>query len=628
MISVNQITLQRGGKTLLQNASLKIHSGQRVALIGVNGCGKSTLFQLILGNIHCDAGNVETPTGLRIAHMAQEIDAIDRQARDYIIDGHNPLRRLEAQLQQAEKENNNNAMAHIHAELDALDAYRINYQAEAIMLGLGFSTGDYTRPVASFSGGWRIRLNLARTLLCPSEILLLDEPTNHLDMEAIHWLEEWLQQYKGSVLLISHDRDFIDAVADGIAHVEDFQINLYKGSYSDFERQRAEKLAQQQSMHEKQQTRRAELQRFIDRFKAQATKAKQAQSRVKALERMQLVSAVREKSPYHFRIPCAEKTGSPLVNWFAVSIGYPNKPIVNGCKFSILPGMRIGLLGANGAGKSTLIKTLAKEQSILSGEVTESEHLKVGYFAQHQLEALDILASPLLHLQRLSPNASEQSLRDFLGSFRIVGDMALDTIENFSGGEKARLALAIVAWHKPNLLLLDEPTNHLDIEMREALAESLQEFTGAVILVSHDRYLLRHCVDEFWLVEDGKVETFDGDLADYYNRKKMQEAKNTQANDKPKDNKKQNRQDAAQKRVQLAPLTKAIKNLETQIEKCQAQLDDIRHQLSGTEIYEANKKSQLQKMLADEAQCKSKMEDLEIQWFEKQEELHALEEED
>jgi ATP-binding cassette subfamily F protein 3 len=454
---------------------------------------------------------------------------------------------------------------------------------------------------------------------------LLDEPTNHLDIEAIQWLEEWLQQYTGSVLLISHDRDFIDGVAKYIAHFEDHQIHLYKGSYSDFERQRAEKLSQQQSIYEKQQVRRAELQRFIDRFKAQATKAKQAQSRIKALERMQLVSAVREKSAYQFKIPCAEKTGSPLVNWFAVNAGYADKPILQECKFSILPGMRIGLLGANGAGKSTLIKTLAHEQNVLAGEVIESDHLKIGYFAQHQLEALDIHASPILHIQRLSSTASEQSIRDFLGSYRIIGDMALDTIENFSGGEKARLALAIVAWQKPNMLLMDEPTNHLDIEMREALAEALQAFEGAVVLVSHDRYLLRHCVDEFWLVEEGAVKTFTGDLNDYYELKKQQQITQKAPEEKAKDNKKLGRQEAAQKRMQLAPITKGIKKLEEKMDKFQVRLDKARETLATTEIYEADKKNQLQQLLEEESICKTAIEELELEWFELQEQLQLLE---
>ena len=624
MISVNQISLQRGGKALLENASLKIHAGQRIAIIGVNGCGKSSLFQLLLGNIHCDAGSVDVPVRLRLAHMAQEIESIEREAREYIIDGHTQLRELEKQLQQAETDDDHKALADIHAKMDEIAAYNIRHQAETIMLGLGFSTDDYERPVSSFSGGWRIRLNLARTLICPSDVLLLDEPTNHLDIEAIHWLEEWLQQYQGSVLLISHDRDFIDGAVEHIAHFDDHKINLYKGSYSDFERQRAEKLLLQQSLHEKQQQRRAELQQFIDRFKAKATKAKQAQSRIKALEKMQLVSAVREKSAYHFKIPCADKTGSPLINWFKVDIGYSGTPILTECKFSILPGMRIGLLGVNGAGKSTLMKTLAKEQSVLSGEAVESEHLKIGYFAQHQLESLDMNASPILHLQRLSPNVREQEIRDFLGAYRIHGDMAMSTIENFSGGEKARLALAVVAWKKPNLLLMDEPTNHLDIEMREALAEALQAFEGAVVLVSHDRYLLRHCVDEFWLVANGSIDEFTGDLNDYYELKKNEDigSRNTE---KSTENKKLSRQDAAQKRAQLAPVKKLIKQVENKIEKRQKKLDEVRHTLSDSAIYEETRKTELQRLLAEEGEIKSEIDELEMEWFEQQEALHELE---
>lgn len=625
MISVKQLSLQRGEKILFQDANMKVQAGQRLALIGANGCGKTSLFHLLLGEQQSDSGSIDVPSHLRITHMAQEIDSIERAAREYIIDGHTQLRKLEAELSLAEKNNEQHAMAHIHTELDNLQAWRINSLAETIMLGLGFSSDDYLRPVSAFSGGWRIRLNLARTLLSPSDLLLLDEPTNHLDMEAIHWLEEWLQQYQGTVILISHDRDFIDAVAGYIAHIEDRQIHFYKGSYSSFESQRAEKLSQQQSQFEKQQARRAELQSFIDRFKAKASKAKQAQSRVKALERMQVVSAVREKSPYHFRIPYAEKAGSPLVNWFNVSLGYDNKEILSKVKLSILPGQRIGLLGANGAGKSTLIKTLAKELSVLNGEVNESEHLKIGYFAQHQLEALDIQASPLLHLQRVSPKATEQSMRDFLGSFRIAGDMAMNSIEKFSGGEKARLSLAIVAWQKPNLLLMDEPTNHLDIEMREALVEALQEFPGAVILVSHDRYLLRHCVDEFCLVENGKVEGFEGDINDYYEHQKQADLNSRKKSETSGDYKKQNRQLAAQKRLQLAPLSKEIKKLESLLEKAQIRLEDIRQQLSNSDIYQAENKSLLQDLLSEEASLTSSIEDIETRWFEKQEVLQQLE---
>ena len=639
MISLKQISLQRSGKPLFENTSLTLYRGQRFALVGANGCGKSSLFQVLLGGLHPDAGEVEFAGKPRIAHMAQEVSGTDRAACEYVIDGFTELRALQQQLAKAEAADDHAAMAHTHAELDAIDAYTIRYRAETILAGLGFATADVDKPVADFSGGWRIRLNLARALLCPSDILLLDEPTNHLDIEAIHWLEQWLSAYEGTVLLISHDRDFIDACVNHIAHVEDHQIKVYTGAYSDFERQRSERLAQQQSIYVKQQARAKDLQKFIDRFRAQATKAKQAQSRIKALERMQMVSAVREASPYQFTIPCAEKTGSPLINWFAVDVGYPAKTTLKQASFSILPGMRIGLLGVNGSGKSTLIKTIVGDLPALSGELTDSEHLSIGYFAQHQLEALDLHASPLLHLQRLDPQATDQALRDFLGSFKIHGDMAVEAIENFSGGEKARLALAIVAYQKPNLLLLDEPTNHLDIEMREALADALQAFEGAVILVSHDRYLLRHCVDQYWLLQNQALTEFNGDLQDYYALQadlakasaSAQQAQSghsedgTESGSGSKADKKLQRQQAAQKRAKLAPVTKKIQQLEKQIEKHTTHLDELREQLSDSELYSADNKTRLQTLMDDEAETKQSLDELEMAWFEQQEMLHELE---
>lgn len=624
MISLQQVSLQRGAKPLLDKASMVLHAGQRAAIVGVNGCGKSTLFKLLLGQLQHDAGDVQVPTHLRISHMQQEVDHSPRSARDYILDGHHELRSLEKAILAAEEKEDYNALANLHAEMDNINGYNQTHVAETIMLGLGFQVTDYERPVASFSGGWRIRLNLARTLLRPSDILLLDEPTNHLDLEAIQWLEQWLQSYPGSILLISHDRDFIDACVDQIFHIYDLKIDHYTGSYSDFERQRAEKLILQQTMFARQQKRKEELQSFIDRFRAKASKAKQAQSRIKALERMQFVSAVREASEYQFTIPEAEKTGSPLINWFAVDLGYNGKAVVQRAMLAINPGLRLGLLGANGAGKSTLIKTLAGEIPALAGEVTNSEHLRIGYFAQHQLEALDVNASPLLHIQRISPKAREQEIRNFLGSFRINGDMALNTIGNFSGGEKARLALAIVAWQKPNLLLLDEPTNHLDLEMREALTEALQAYKGAVVLVSHDRYLLRHCVDDFMIVADGKAQPFDGDLEDYH--KLTQKQKQQQKSDAKQaanvaaapDNRKQQRQDSAKQRANLSDVKKAIKKLETRIAELEKKRDTIAEQLADNSIYDAANKTRLAELLQQQTKVVSELEQCEEQWLEQQ----------
>lgn len=621
MISLQQISLQRGIKPLLENANMMLHAGERAAVVGVNGCGKSSLFKLILGQLHADKGEMQIPSHLRIAHMQQEVAHSNRPAREYILDGYQALRDLQQAIEQAEQQENYDALAKLHEQMDTINGYSQAHIAETIMLGLGFSNADYEKPVDAFSGGWRIRLNLARTLLQPSDILLLDEPTNHLDLETIHWLEQWIQQYQGSVLLISHDRDFIDACVKRIFHIYDLAIDSYTGSYSDFERQRAEKLILQQSLYQKQQQKKAQLQGFIDRFRAKATKAKQAQSRIKALERMQFVSAVREASEYHFTIPNADKTANPLINWYDVDLGYGDKRIVSKVMLAVNPGLRLGLLGVNGAGKSTLIKTLAGQIPALSGEVTVSEHAKIGYFAQHQLEALDSDASPILHLQRLSPEAREQDLRNFLGGFRIQGDMATSTIANFSGGEKARLALAIVAWQKPNLLLLDEPTNHLDLEMREALADALQAYQGAVILVSHDKYLLRHCVDEFVLVANGKAESFDGDLDDYYQFVQSQKTNvtNTSSNtDIKPENRKQLRQDAAKQREKTADIRKLIKRLEQQIDKLEQQKAALDNQLNDSSLYEASNKAKLNELLKQQAQVSAELEQAEESWLEQQ----------
>lgn len=628
MIQLQNISLQRGIKPLLEQANMTLHSGERAALIGVNGCGKSSLFKLILGQLQADAGELTIPPQLRVAHMQQEIDHSDRPAREFILDGHSELRQLEQAIQAAENSEQYEQLAQLHAQMDAINGYNQAHIAETIMLGLGFNAQDYLRPVSSFSGGWRIRLNLARTLLKPSDILLLDEPTNHLDLETIRWLEQWINQYEGSVLLISHDRDFIDACVKRIFHIHDLNIVSYTGSYSDFERQRAEKLALQQSLHQKQQQKKAELQRFIDRFRAKASKAKQAQSRIKALERMQLVSAVREASEYRFQIPEADKTANPLVHWYAVDLGYGEKVIIHKAMLAINPGIRLALLGVNGAGKSTVIKTLAGQIPALNGEVTCSEHLRIGYFAQHQLEALDSEASPILHIQRLSPEAREQDIRNFLGGFRIHGDMATGTIAHFSGGEKARLALAIVAWQKPNLLLLDEPTNHLDLEMREALADALQAYQGAVILVSHDSYLLRHCVDDFMLVANGQLQTFQGDLDDYYQllkNHKPETKPSLSSSDNKSDNRKQLRQEAAQQRAKTADIRKAINKLERQIEKLEQKKSAIESELAESDIYAEENKQRLNELLQQQAIVSSELEHYEEAWLEQQDLLEEAE---
>lgn len=518
MIRLDGVTLMRGGDVLFADASLSLHPGWHVGLVGHNGTGKSSLFALLLGQLGVDAGNLSRPADWRMAHMAQEVGALDQSALDYVLDGDADLRALEAVLAQAEA--NPDAtdpmqLAHWHEQFATLDGYTARARAQTLLAGLGFSQAQQGQAVRSFSGGWRMRLNLARTLYQPSDLLLLDEPTNHLDLETVLWLQDWLRAYAGTLILISHDRDFLDAVCGHILHIHQQSLRLYTGNYSAFERQRAERLAQQQVLVAKQQAQRAHLEDYVRRFRAKATKAKQAQSRLKMLERLPAIALAHADSPFSFTLTAHDKTSSPLVGLRAASLGHAGNEVLARVNLELLPGSRIGLLGPNGAGKSTLIKSLMGALPLLAGERVAGEHLRLGYFAQHQIESLDMEASPLLLVQRLSPQVAEQSIRDFLGGFGFVGDDALVPCGPFSGGEKARLALALLAWQRPNVLLLDEPTNHLDLDMREALTLALQDFAGAVVLVSHDRHLLSSTVDDFYLVADGRVQLFDGDLDDY-----------------------------------------------------------------------------------------------------------------
>lgn len=629
MIKLDSISLQRGSKFLLEQASAVFHPGQKIALIGANGTGKSSLFQLLLGQLSADEGELSIPGHWRIAHMAQEVATSERNALDYIIDGDQQLRAIEADIREAEQSEQHHRLAELHEQLDTIDGYNARVRAEQLMLGLGFQLADINKSANSFSGGWRIRLNLAQALMSPSDLLLLDEPTNHLDLDAELWLEQWLQRYQGSLLLISHDRDFIDSVCEGIVHIEHNKLNSYRGNYSAFERQRAERLAQQQANYEKQQQRKSEIHSFVSRFRAKATKAKQAQSRLKELDRMEDIAPAHIDSPFNFSFPAPGKFSDPLLNISHAQLGYSSKVIVNHVNLSIHPGSRIGLLGANGAGKSTLIKSLSSEISLLQGEFIQGENLQMGYFSQHQLEALDLNASPVLHLQRLSPTAREQEIRNFLGGFNFHGDMALDTIRHFSGGEKARLALAIVVWQKPNLLLLDEPTNHLDLEMCHALTIALQAFEGAVIVVSHDRHLLRNTVDEFLLIADGKATPFDGDLDDYSRWLMSQRKASTETNagngDKAAGStKKLQRQQAAELRKKLNPINNAIKKAEQQMAHIDLGLSDIEKQLLDSELYEPNKKDQLQKLLQQQADLKKQKDQQEELWFDLNEQLEDL----
>ncbi|MCO8167050.1 ATP-binding cassette domain-containing protein [Pseudomonas sp. 21LCFQ02] len=628
MIRIENLTLQRGPQRLLEDAELTLHAGQKAGLIGANGAGKSSLFALLRGELHPDSGDCRLPADWRIAHMRQEVDTLERLAVDYVLDGDVHLRDVQRQLAEAETAHDGTALARLHAELDSADGYTADARARKLLAGLGFSNEQMERQVGSFSGGWRMRLNLAQALMCPSDLLLLDEPTNHLDLDAILWLEDWLKGYPGTLLLISHDRDFLDAVVDHVAHVEQRKIILYRGGYSAFERARAERLAQQQQAYEKQQAQRAHMEKYIARFKAQATKARQAQSRIKALERMEELSAAHVDSPFNFTFRESEKISSPLLDLSDARLGYGDKTILEKVKLQLTPGARIGLLGPNGAGKSTLIKNLSGELQPLAGRLQRGENLSVGYFAQHQLDSLDAKANPLLHLQRLAPTEREQTLRDFLGGFDFRGARLDEPVVNFSGGEKARLALALIAWEKPNLLLLDEPTNHLDLEMRLALTMALQEFSGAVLVVSHDRHLLKSTTDNFMLVADGRVEEFDGDLDDYTRwladyRQRNAPVSNTPAN-ADKTDKKAQRQQAAALRQQLAPHKKQAEKLERELGEVQEKLARIEHGLADSAIYEAANKDKLRELLSEQARLKTREGELEEGWMEALEVLETM----
>ncbi|WP_432698653.1 ATP-binding cassette domain-containing protein [Marinobacterium sp. YM272] len=632
MIQIQNLSLNRGALPLLEQANLTLHAGWKVGIVGNNGVGKSSLFKLLLGELHPDAGELQIPAGLSIAHMAQEVSATDRSALDYVLDGDARLREVQQQLAEAEAAHQAGRIGELHAELEAIDGYRAESRAHQLLDGLGFMPGDGERPVSSFSGGWRIRLNLAQALMCRSDLLLLDEPTNHLDLDATIWLEQWLKLYPGTLLLISHDRDFIDAVVGQVAHMHNRQLTLYKGGYSAFERLRAEKLSQQQAAYEKQQARIEQIESFVRRFKAKASKAKQAQSRVKELERMEQLSPAHIDSPFSFTFDCSDKLSSPLLTLYDADLGYPGRTVLKDIALTLTPGERIGLLGHNGAGKSTLIKSLVGSVDLLNGERHEGEHLEIGYFAQHQLEALDLQASPLLHLQRISPKSSDQELRNFLGSFGFIGDQALDPVGSFSGGEKARVALALIAWRKPNLLLLDEPTNHLDLEVRHALTLALQSFDGALILVSHDRHLIRNSVDRFLLVADGGVSEFNGDLDDYH-QWLAQQRRNGQgsAPQAPRESRslsaaerKEQKRLEAERRAQLRPLKKEVDRLEIALEKTGDALGKVEQALSDPAIYEDAAKEQLKTLLADQARLTREQQQIEEQWLEQLEALEQL----
>jgi ATP-binding cassette subfamily F protein 3 len=651
MIRFSQVTLRRGTKTLLEGADVALNPGDRIGLIGPNGSGKSSLFALLRDELHADKGEVDFPRQWRTAYVAQETPALDRPALDYAIDGDTTLRRLETELAAAEAANDGHRIGELHAALGDAAAYTVRSRAEQLLHGLGFSREQVSEPVASFSGGWRMRLNLAQALMCPSDLLLLDEPTNHLDLDAILWLEDWLRRYAGTLLIVSHDRDFLDGVVDVVVHIDGRKLRRYSGNYSSFERQRAAAVVLAAAQYEKQQRERAHLESFISRFRAKATKAKQAQSRMKMLAKMEELAPLHVSAPFSFEFREPLKAPDPLLVLEDVAAGYrldgaPDKVVVRDIGLSLQSGQRYGLLGVNGAGKSTLIKTIAGELKPLAGKAIFNKGLAVGYFAQHQVEMLRRDESPLWHLARLAPPEGkavrEQDLRDYLGGFNFPGDMATGSIENFSGGEKARLALALIVWRRPNLLLLDEPTNHLDLETREALTVALAQFEGTLMLVSHDRHLLRATTDQFLIVAEGRLRPFDGDLDDYRDwlfRTKL--APGAPAAPLPEAGKavpakpaapsagrrEQKRKEAEERQRQSdarKPIESRIKRLEEQMAKLNAQKSAIDARLADPAIYGETNKEVLKTLILDQAYVARELGQLEAEWLEQHERLEQL----
>lgn len=631
MIIFSSIQIRRGVNLLLDKASAKINPGQKVGLVGKNGSGKSTLFSLIKGEISTDAGEVSLPSQWQLSWVDQETPALDISAIDYVIDGDREYRSLEKQLAIANEKNDGNEIALLHSKLEDIDGWSIQARAATLLDGLGFSQEQIYLPVKSFSGGWRMRLNLAQALMCRSDLLLLDEPTNHLDLDAVMWLEKWLKNYNGTLILISHDRDFLDPLVNKIIHIEQQKLFEYTGNYSSFENQRTVKLAQQQSLYENQQHKIAHLQSYIDRFRVKATKARQAQSRLKMLERMEKIAPAHVDNPFQFSFRPAEALPSPLITMENVVAGYGDKIVLNNIKLNLVPGSRIGLLGRNGAGKSTLIKVLAGELQPKSGHILLAKDVQLGYFAQHQLEYLRADESPLWHLSQIAdPKHTEQELRNYLGGFDFRGDKVKEAVKTFSGGEKARLVLALIVWQRPNLLLLDEPTNHLDLDMRQALTEALIDFEGAIVVVSHDRHLLRSTTDEFYLVHDQLVEPFNGDLEDYQkwlnNDQKDNKKPETEIITPPIENlsaqdKKELKRKEAEFRAQMQPLKKALQQTENRIEQIRSSLDAVEQQLVDPQLYDSQNKTKLTDLLLKQNQLKIDLDTQEKDWLDIQEQL-------
>lgn len=640
MLRLLNLALMRGTRLLYAHANLIASPGERIGLVGPNGCGKSTLFAAILGDLAPEDGELETPPHERIAHVAQSVTVEDISCIDCVLSGHAPLMNAKAALKRAEASGDEMALAAAHSELAEVNEGAVVAQAKAILAGLGFAEADSCRKVHDFSGGWRNRIQLARALMRPADLLLLDEPTNHLDIDSLIWLENWLRRVEATVIIISHDREFLDRAVNTIWSVEDGTICRYAGNYSQFELARIEKLRAQESARRAYETQAAHLTSFIERFRAKATKARQAQSRIKMLEKLQAVEPVRAKREWRFNFLKPLRLPEHLVDGENLKIGYGDKVVLSGVSFSIRSGERIGILGVNGAGKSTLVKAIVGELTPMSGELRRGQGLEIGYFAQHQLDQLRMDETPLEHLRHLAPDAREQELRDFLGTYRFSGDFAEAKVAPMSGGEKARLALALIAWKKPNLLVLDEPTNHLDMETREALTMALSTYEGAVLLVSHDRHLLRAVTDELWLVHEGRKEVFEGDLDDYakivldHRRVTAAEARAEHQADKAARNEaqpvnnKEARRLAAQERARIAelrkPLKKELEKVEREMNALSEKLKALDTQLADPAFYNGADQGKVAQTLREHGELAPKVEALEMHWLELSEKIEAL----
>jgi len=628
LITADNLSLDRGAKNLIKSSSFTIHPNHKVGLVGANGCGKSSLFAALLGQLHPDSGDLSLPASWKIATVKQETPALEQSALDYVIDGDKEFRQLERKLEQARLEQNGNQEAIIINQIDAINGYSLPARAGELLHGLGFLQEQLNNPVKDFSGGWRMRLNLAQALISRADLLLLDEPTNHLDLDAVIWLQRWLKRFTGTLVLISHDRDFLDDVIGQILHIEHQKAKLYAGNYTAFERQRAEHLAQQDVQYQKQQKEIAHLTSFVDRFRAKASKAKQAQSRLKRLQKLPELAPAHVDSQFTFTFEQPETLPYPLLALKEAECGYNQQAIIlNGVDLTLVPGSRIGLLGRNGAGKSTLIKSLAGELALLQGERYCAQELKVGYFSQHQLEQLHMSSSPVEHIIRAKPDIGEPQARTFLGRFGFSGDQALAQVKTMSGGEKARLVLALIVLEKPQLLLLDEPTNHLDLEMRQALVLALQEFSGAIILIAHDRYLLESCVDEFFLVANGQVSEFSGDIDDYQQWLNDEKKQSTQSHKPVSGNsvdRKQQRRAQAELRKKASPLKKQAEKFELKLHQLQEELNSVEQILADSDIYQSEHKKRLAELLKQQAQLKQEIDENEGHWLELEEQIEEI----